>query len=689
MHGPSLSTLPSQVAPAGLALPLGAVPARNPPSVCVAPGGLEGGGSLSLGLPGDSLSLGLLSRKRKGVPLTPTREEWLRLKKTSRVRGFTASSSSVVSHAGKVISRTSLGENARSSSSSPLPEAGKVIPFCLRTGSDELCLPPVSTHIKPLKKEATNEWEVKPSRVGGPGRKLYLRGSKHNVQVAETSQESVVRAVAAYEDEKLAQGTKVALNSRLKWWLERCRVRRWAPYPLTVAKLQYMGALLKASKYRSATQYLAATKRKHTSLGFAWDDSLNLEFSDACRSCSRGLGPAKQTGYFEVDALSEWSKSTRRHSRWPQVRGGPILPRETTEVACHWVLREIEISSAQVGAISFQRGEGCGSASFNLPVSKCDISALGKVRTHGCACPAACPVGALRKLFSSAIRKAPGGAGFGFGVSGSGSAGRECLDFRTEGDLVKFPMPGTSQEGLPEASSGSFSEQTFVLTPAIKQSPLSPTPEGGFPTKSGMVKVFRLLGKELGVTKHITGHMPRVSGAVRLARAGLDIWKIQIFCRWGSDVVLRYIQEAPLEQSHKWAKEAARGLGLSEASKGLASHYISRNPEVSVPDKDVKLASEQALEVLHKSMRIELEKTDDKWASVLSILEGKLELVASRVGMDIPKFVLNNFGKCKVHLTRNDRFTVCGWEWYGHRHAVSRAALAEGDSVCSKCRAMS
>ena len=254
---------------------------------------------------------------------------------------------------------------------------------------------------------------------------------------------------------------------------------------------------------------------------------------------------------------------------------------------------------------------------------------------------------------------------------------------------MKFSLPETSPEGLPEASSGSFPERTFILTPAIKQFPLSPTPEGGFPTKSGMVKVFRLLGAELGVTKHITGHMPRVAGAVRLARAGLDIWKIQIFCRWGSDVVLRYIQEAPLEHSHKWAKEAALGLGLTEASQGLASQFVLKNPEVSVPDKDVKLASEQALEVLHKSMRVEVEKADDKWASALSILEGKLELVASRVGMEIPKFILNNSGKGKVHLTRNERFTVCGWEWYGHRHAVSRAALAEGDNVCAKCRAMS
>ena len=132
-------------------------------------------------------------------------------------------------------------------------------------------------------------------------------------------------------------------------------------------------------------------------------------------------------------------------------------------------------------------------------------------------------------------------------------------------------------------------------------------------------------------------------------------------------------------------KGSSHRAGTRRSQQRFSVIFSFKNPEVSAPQKDVILASEQALEVLHKSMKIEMERADDKWASVLSILEEKLELVASRVGIEVPKFVLNNSGKCKVHLTRNDRFTVCGWEWHGHKHAVARTALAKGDNVCTKC----
>jgi hypothetical protein len=206
-----------------------------------------------------------------------------------------------------------------------------------------------------------------------------------------------------------------------------------------------------------------------------------------------------------------------------------------------------------------------------------------------------------------------------------------------------------------------------------------------------MVAVFQRFGSELGVTKRITGHMPRVAGAVRLARAGLEVWKIQIFCRWGSDVVLRYIQDAPLEHSHKWAKEAAVGLGLAEAKDELVSQFRASNPDKvrELPVGSLELASTQALEDLHKYMEVSFEKFNDRWRSVFAVLEGKLEAVASRVGMETPKYVLNNSGKGKVHLVKNAFTTVCGWEWYCHRHAVSRHCLAEGDNVCTRCGAMS
>ena len=186
------------------------------------------------------------------------------------------------------------------------------------------------------------------------------------------------------------------------------------------------------------------------------------------------------------------------------------MPREATEVAYHWALRGIEISSARVGAVSFQHGPGCGIASFGFPVSKSDVHALGKVRSHSCTCPAACPVLARRKLAE-------------FAVGGSGS--------------------GSASGGFPSVGGVRPNDSFFKKAVALR--PLCPTPAGGFPTEMGMTSVFQRFGLELGVSKHVTGHMARVSGAAHLAKAGLKIWKIQIFCRWGSDVVLRYTGRPP------------------------------------------------------------------------------------------------------------------------------------------------
>ena len=219
--------------------------------------------------------------------------------------------------------------------------------------------------------------------------------------------------------EKFSNSSKASHISHLKWWIERCKVRRRAPCPLTVPEIQYVAALLKNSKYRSAGQYLSAFKRQHIKLGHVWDDAINLELTDAMRNCKRGLGPFKQTGCFDKDSLFAWGQRKSRDRFWPQVKARPCLPREATEVACHWSLREIEISSARVGAASFQHGPGCGIASFHLLVSRSDVQALGKVRLHGCACPAACPVLALRKLVEFAV----GGSGSGSASGGFPSVG--------------------------------------------------------------------------------------------------------------------------------------------------------------------------------------------------------------------------------------------------------------------------
>ena len=50
-----------------------------------------------------------------------------------------------------------------------------------------------------------------------------------------------------------------------------------------------------------------------------------------------------------------------------------------------------------------------------------------------------------------------------------------------------------------------------------------------------------------------------------MARAGIDVWQIQLFARWESSVVLRYVIDAPLAKSRLLARRMRSGLDLDEA----------------------------------------------------------------------------------------------------------------------------
>ena len=94
------------------------------------------------------------------------------------------------------------------------------------------------------------EWEVAPARVVGPGckGKVYARDSKRNVCAFESTGDGVRGATQVYEREKTSSSSRASHLSHLKWWIERCKVRRCAPYPLIVHQLQYAASLLKNSK---------------------------------------------------------------------------------------------------------------------------------------------------------------------------------------------------------------------------------------------------------------------------------------------------------------------------------------------------------------------------------------------------------------------------------------------------------
>ena len=93
---------------------------------------------------------------------------------------------------------------------------------------------------------------------------------------------------------------------------------------------------------------------------------------------------------------------------------------------------------------------------------------------------------------------------------------------------------------------GHHDEDPFLVTDKSK------TP----PTKQGMIKAFRRVAIAKGLSEeeaqNITGHMLRPMGAQFMARKGIEFYKIQLFCRWGSDAIVRYLREVPLENAEKW-----------------------------------------------------------------------------------------------------------------------------------------
>ena len=167
-------------------------------------------------------------------------------------------------------------------------------------------------------------------------------------------------------------------------------------------------------------------------------------------------------------------------------------------VAASWATREIESGAALLSSVSFSpavASEGpCGFAHWDLPASKADVEALGKTRTLPCSCPDSdCPVLAMKKVVEASQR-----------VRASHDAA--CSQWLL---MVK-------EDGAPMA-------------------------------KGDMAVFYRELAEVAGLPNlWLPPHTARVTGAVRLALTGVSVWAIQVFCRWGSQTVLRYVKDAVL-----------------------------------------------------------------------------------------------------------------------------------------------
>jgi len=151
------------------------------------------------------------------------------------------------------------------------------------------------------------------------------------------------------------------------------------------------------------------------------------------------------------------------------------------------------------------------------------------------------------------------------------------------------------------------------------------------------------------------GHTFRVSGARHLSYRGLETRIIMLLARWESEIILRYVKDAPL----------ARLADLYCANGAASSANIDSHKAGVLPFSSVQLdmAEEHAREA---------KLAVDKLAARVEELEAR-EVRCARD--DLPTFIVSDYGRGCIHKVITDYLVVphahwrtyCGWA-YGDSH---------------------
>ena len=162
-------------------------------------------------------------------------------------------------------------------------------------------------------------------------------------------------------------------------------------------------------------------------------------------------------------------------------------------------------------------------------------------------------------------------------------------------------------------------------------------------------------------------HALRVAGAQALARGGMDLYLMQLFARWGSAAVERYVQEAPLAHSATVAGRVTRTLALHAVSAAVAD---LRGQVAAQADLAAALQARLGLPAPVPAADVQ------RLAARVDLLE-RTAAARTAPGSPPPELVLNAAASA-------DGVTYCGWA-YGRR--PRRVAHAERDASarCERC----
>ena len=442
------------------------------------------------------------------------------------------------------------------------------------------------------------------------------------------------------------------------WRTIEAALAKWGlvPLPPTADKLLALGAALKAGAYSAAENYLGHYRVRAERAGHVFPPDLQRLLHDITRSCKRGRGgPIKALG-LPLLRLGD----LRLDDDGPWLEGGPIGPGCAMVAGAWFLTREVELSTTRAALVTLEEDyKGSKIVRWSLPASKTDQEARGVARTHGCNCvgqpTASCPY--------------------------------HAVDFQLR--RLKRVFPARWRDGTPDIDL-----------------PLFPSVDGHTVTKDKMTATIVQAALRLDIptsssdgAARVSGHSLRASGAQGLARAGVDTWAIQLLGRWGSDTVLEYIREVPLELSASWATRATSSHStdlaslLASRSAAASSTVVSPPPScLSRPGEDrepLRVQASQPASLPAPALAVEAGPRDLDQA----LLEAEHAATVEALPLTDCSFLSSSSGKWhKLSHTgligsSAGWSAACGWRFAGSSAAL-RNSLPENlchKHFCAKC----
>ena len=191
--------------------------------------------------------------------------------------------------------------------------------------------------------------------------------------------------------------------------------------------------------------------------------------------------------------------------------------------------------------------------------------------------------------------------------------------------------------------------------------------------KVAMVTTFTELANQCNTpVEDAGGHACRITGARHMASIAIDIWLIQLLARWSSEVVMRYVREAPLARVTDTYKRRMAHHSLDRVLESLRGQITGLESQLSRIDARTSAQLHQ-----HSELQSEEPRVVDR---------------SSPPHMVTAKYVVNP-ASGKVHLptrwsTSIDRAlwkTKCGWA-FGSTDFVPDDELPLAHvSICDMC----